>query len=220
MNNLKLRIIIISLLFVFGCSNSKFDNNKSTHLNINITSDHNLISNQNALEGIILGILDSNSHNTDQLKDTWVHSLSSRKTWPDKILVSVQEYKPLAIFNSRSFLTHKGNLIHPELTEIDINLVNLIGAEEDALYLYYISRDIQSQLNRLSTRLANVQLVNEGLIRAESSEGLILVFSKKDFRSQVERLEDFISFELTSGKLQKLQNIDFRYNNAIAVRFS
>jgi len=216
----KFNIILILCFFISGCSNSTSIGDAVNKSNINITSEHNLISNHIKLEEIILSILDSESEDLDQLKGTWVHTFNSRRIWPDKISINVEEYKPLAIFNDGSFLTHKGNLIFPDLTEIDIELVNLIGSEDDALYLYYLSRDIQSQLNRLDFSLSSLELVNEHLLRAISSEGLVLVFSKKDFRSQIERLEDFISLELTSGKLYKLQNIDFRYNNAIAVKFS
>ena len=42
-------------------------------------------------------------------------------------------------------------------------------------------------------------------------------FTKGDFRVQLERLEQFILFELNSGKIDNSRYIDLRYKNAIAV---
>ena len=50
--------------------------------------------------------------------------------------------------------------------------------------------------------------------------GTEYIFSQKEFRVQLERLEDYISFELNSGKGNHIRYIDFRYNNAIAVYYS
>ena len=69
-------------------------------------------------------------------------------------------------------------------------------------------------------KLEKMESKNNGLIEVTDDKGATFVFSKKDFRVQLERLEDFISFELSSGKLDRIRNIDFRYNNAIAVDFS
>ena len=44
-----------------------------------------------------------------------------------------------------------------------------------------------------------------GHIKATTTKGVILVFNVKDFRDQLERLEDFISFELISGRLDEIK---------------
>ena len=57
-------------------------------------------------------------------------------------------------------------------------------------------------------------------LKAKDDSGTEYSFSKKEFRVQLERLEDYISFELNSGKGNHIRYIDFRYNNAIAVYHS
>ena len=56
-----------------------------------------------------------------------------------------------------------------------------------------------------------------GYIKATTTKGVILVFNVKDFRDQLERLENFISFELISGRLDEIKNLDLRYKNGISV---
>ena len=49
------------------------------------------------------------------------------------------------------------------------------------------------------------------------NEGIKYSFTQRDFRVQLERLEQFILFELNSGMKDNIKYIDLRYRNAIAV---
>ena len=70
-----------------------------------------------------------------------------------------------------------------------------------------------------SATLLRMKINSEGYIKATSITGVSFVFSEKDFRDQLERLEDFISFELISGRLNHIKNMDLRYKNGISVLF-
>ena len=93
----------------------------------------------------------------------------------------------------------------------------MTGIENKKFQLLELSRNIQSQLNRYGENLAEVDLSPLGHIKATTTKGVILVFNVKDFRDQLERLEDFISFELISGRLDDIKNLDLRYKNGISV---
>ena len=68
--------------------------------------------------------------------------------------------------------------------------------------------------------ISSFELKNKDQLKAKDDSGKEYIFSKKEFRVQLERLEDYISFELNSGKINHIRYIDFRYNNAIAVYHS
>ena len=56
-------------------------------------------------------------------------------------------------------------------------------------------------------------------MEAIDSLGSKYSFTKKDFRAQLERLEDYILFELSSGSIDNIRYIDLRYKNALAVGY-
>ena len=122
--------------------------------------------------------------------------------------------------SNSNYLTHSGHIIFPEKTDITIDVLHIDAPDDETLEILYLSRDLQSLFNKLKRKLEKMESKNNGLIEVTDDKGATFVFSKKDFRVQLERLEDFISFELSSGKLDRIRNIDFRYNNAIAVDFS
>ena len=53
--------------------------------------------------------------------------------------------------------------------------------------------------------------------KLQDDYGTNYLFNKGDFRVQLERLEQFILFELSSGNKDQSKYIDLRYRNAIAV---
>ena len=92
------------------------------------------------------------------------------------------------------------------------------GATKDLLKLFNDSRLLQHQLNRFNEYLVNVK-TQQGYAEASTQSGLKIVFDQKDFREQLKRLEDFISFELLSGSLHNIRTIDMRYKNGVAIAF-
>ena len=223
MNKLNYILLILILNMVSGCSEPdgfNIEHNKD----INIFSKHAFISdhiqvNKRVLDFIELELLDLNS-NSEIFTNTWVHSFHYKKRWPNVLDIEIEEHQPFAKLSNSHYLTHSGHIIFPEKTDTTINVLYIDAPDDETLELLYLSRDLQSLFNKLKRKLKKIESQNNGLIEVTDDEGATFVFSKKNFRVQLERLEDFISFELSSGKLDHIRNIDFRYNNAIAVNFS
>ena len=214
---------IVFLFLSLGCSNY-MEEKKSTDINIVISSEHKILSNpelirekfQNLLNG---ENLDFNLLTDDLYKNTWIYAFQSKKRWPNRYDIKVKEHQPVAKWGEKNYLTHSGILINPSINDSYVHLVVLKGKESEKFLLLDISRQIQNQLNRYNETIKEVNLSSGGVLLISTEKGTELVFTKKDFREQLERLEDFISFELFSGKLNNIRNMDFRYNNGISILF-
>ena len=215
---------IVFLFLSLGCSNY-MEVKKSTDINIVISSEHKILSNpelirekfQNLLNG---ENLDFNLLTDDLYKNTWIYAFQSKKRWPNRYDIKVKEHQPVAKWGEKNYLTHSGILINPSINDSYVHLVVLKGKESEKFLLLDISRQIQNQLNRYNETIKEVNLSSAGVLLISTEKGAELVFTKGDFREQLERLEDFISFELFSGKLNNIRNMDFRYKKGIAVLFS
>ena len=215
---------IVFLFLSLGCSNY-MEEKKSTDINIVISSEHKILSNpelirekfQNLLNG---ENLDFNLLTDDLYKNTWIYAFQSKKRWPNRYDIKVKEHQPVAKWGEKNYLTHSGILINPSINDSYVHLVVLKGKESEKFLLLDISRQIKNQLNRYNETIKEVNLSSGGVLLISTEKGTELVFTKKDFREQLERLEDFISFELFSGKLNNIRNMDFRYKKGIAVLFS
>ena len=107
----------------------------------------------------------------------------------------------------------------PSINYSYIHLPLLKGRESDKFILLDISRQIQNQLNRYNKKVEEVNVSSGGYLKVTTEKGTELTFTTKNFREQLERLEDFISFELFSGKLNSIRYMDFRYNDGVSILF-
>ena len=215
---------IIFLFLSLGCSNYIEEKN-STDINIVISSEHKILSNPELVRAKFLHLLngeelDFNLLTDDLYKNTWIYAFQSKKRWPNRYDIKVKEHQPVAKWGEKNYLTHSGILINPSINDSYVHLVVLKGKESEKFLLLDISRQIQNQLNRYNETIKEVNLSSGGVLLISTEKGTELVFTKKDFREQLERLEDLISFELFSGKLNNIRNMDFRYKNGISVLFS
>ena len=215
---------IVFLFLSLGCSNYIEEKN-STDINIVISSEHKILSNPELIREKFLNLLngedlDFNLLTDDLYKNTWIYAFQSKKRWPNRYDIKVKEHQPVAKWGEKNYLTHSGILINPSINDSYVHLVVLKGKESEKFLLLDISRQIQNQLNRYNETIKEVNLSSGGVLLISTEKGTELVFTKKDFREQLERLEDLISFELFSGKLNNIRNMDFRYKNGISVLFS
>ena len=217
-------VFIIFLVLFLGCSNQMEEKN-SSDINISISSEHRILSNPEIIKENFLKLLNDEELDfsllTNELyKNTWVYAFQSKKRWPNRYDINIREHQPIAKWGEKNYLTHSGMLINPTSNNSSVHLVVLKGKESEKFLLLDISRQIQNQLNRYNDTIKEVNLSSAGVLLISTEKGAELVFTKRDFREQLERLEDFISFELFSGKLNNIRNMDFRYKNGISVLFS
>ena len=217
-----LKYILVPLILFFSFSCSKLEN-KIEDLDVNIYYEHSLISDYEVIRSDVSEMIKSEIIDIDSqlglFRNTWVHSFKSKKNWPESLEVKIKEHQPLAELFGGSYLTHTGHIIFPRKQEIEFDIVFIDGPDRDILDLFYLSRAIQTQLNRFNSRVVSFELLNNDLLKTITDSGVVIIFSRKSFQVQLERLEDFISFELNSGKLEDIRNIDLRYKNAIAVKY-
>ena len=214
-------IFFLTVIFALGCSQ-----NISESLNnpLVITSEREIISDLESLENNLFQSLNNSSAKNTSLEDIFEHSwLSSIKTdySLDKSLsVEIKEHHPIANIGRGRYLTQRGKSINPKGQFKKLSVISINGPENSISNLINLSRELQTKLNKLDLRVISFELQNKDQLKAKDDSGTEYIFSQKEFRVQLERLEDYISFELNSGKGNHIRYIDFRYNNAIAVYHS
>jgi len=215
-----LPLLLLSFLFL-GCTNDNYISSIDKE-RISLIFNHKAISNKEILLKDITNILLNDNFHLKQessiYKNSWVYELESRIQWPDKIEVRVQEHKPLAEIKDKGFLTQSGHIIFPDKSDINLDLLILDANEKEILKTFHNSRELQKQLNRFNEYLVKVKTL-QGYTEAITKSGLRIVFDQEDFREQLKRLEDLISFELLSGKLHDIRTIDMRYKNGVSISF-
>ncbi len=211
----------LALFLILGCSQ---DISESLSNPLVITSEREIISDLDSLENHLFQSLNKSSVQNisieDVFEDSWLSSIKTDYSIDRPVSVEIKEHHPIANIGRDRYLTQRGKSINPKGQFKQLSIISINGPEDSLSNLINLSRELQTKLNKLDLRVISFELRNKDQLKAKDDSGTEYIFSKKEFRVQLERLEDYISFELNSGKGNHIRYIDFRYNNAIAVYHS
>ena len=214
-------IFFLTVIMVLGCSQNISDSLKNPLV---ITSEREIISDLESLENNLYQSLNNSSAKNisleDIFEDSWLSSIKTDYSLDRPVSVEIKEHHPIANIGRERYLTQRGKSINPKGQFKQLSVISINGPKDSLSNLINLSRELQTKLNKLDLRVISFELRNKDQLKAKDDSGTEYIFSMKEFRVQLERLEDYISFELNSGKGNHIRYIDFRYNNAIAVYHS
>jgi cell division septal protein FtsQ len=208
-------LLIIFFALLFGCSNQKEANIDS----INFKISKEIISNFDQVKLQITNHLQNkNKYNKSEIfSNSWVSVIKATKTFDEELHIELKEHQPIASLDRGRFITQEGKIITPAGVNKSLKLVSIIGTDNDHLTLLDCIFSLQDILNLKGNSLVSIEHRGSGFMEAVDNESVMYRFNKRDFRVQLERLEELILFELNSGINDDIRYIDLRYKNAIAL---
>ena len=213
--------LLLSLMLILSCSQGIA---KPIEHSLVVTSDKEIISDLDFIESKLFNYINKSKSSTISIREifenSWLSSIKTNYALDQSVSIEIKEHHPIASLGQDKYLTQKGTLIHPKGQFKELKLLSIKGPEDSIGNLINYSRQLQTKLNQLDVRVISFELKNKDQLKAKDDSGTEYIFSLKEFRVQLERLEDYILFELNSGKRNHIRYMDFRYNNAIAVSYS
>lgn len=154
----------------------------------------------------------------------WVRKASVRREWPDKLIVTLEEHIPLGTWGENGeLLSTKGEIFIANLAEAEEDTALLefngpIGSEKEVLKHYLEFKDWFKKIG-LEPEEVNYSQRYAWLIKLDN--GLVVQLGRED-RSAVlkERVERLLQIypELASRLQGKIESVDLRYPNGLALR--
>lgn len=154
----------------------------------------------------------------------WVRRASVRREWPDKLVVTVEEYKPLGTWGE------DGKLIS---VQGDLFTANLAEAEEDGTLPEFngpagSEKEVVARYNDLRNWLAPVELVPQAVQLSSRyawsvklDNGMLVQLGREQTRetlkARVERLTGVYP-QLVARLQNRIETVDMRYPNGLALK--
>ena len=209
--------LVICASLIFSCS--KDYNLDSQSISIKYSKEG--ISHPSILEGKILSHLQKTDFTMEEelFLNSWISFFRTTSNLRNEVLVEVMEHKPVASLDNNRYLTQGGWIIEPERENKTLNLIQLIGKDKKLNHLLDVASSIQTTLNFGSNYIVKIEDKGINFLEATDNSGRKYKFTEENFRVQLERLEDFLLFELNSGISDDIKYINLRYKNALAVGY-
>ena len=144
----------------------------------------------------------------------WIAAASARRVWPDTLLIEITEQRPVAIYNDTQYLGLSGDLFEPP-KPVNEPLPRLYGALSETMQVYSHYGVFSDRLSDFS-KVISVSRGHDMGWQITLENGINVQLGRDDILGRLSRARDVLD-RLDGEKLAKLQEIDARYDNGVAL---
>lgn len=150
----------------------------------------------------------------------WVYQIKVNRRWPASLQLDVREEVPVARWGNSGLLNHEGDIFWPEQSEQYTQLPQLQGPSSNTGKIMSQYYDLNQMLRNIGLQVVGLNLEARGAWTLQLNNGVRLVVGREQI---VERLDRFI--KLYQSRLRndaeagRIEQIDIRYNNGLAVKW-
>lgn len=154
--------------------------------------------------------------NADLEKLHWVEQAEVRKTWPDTLVVSLSEYKPLAEWNGTELVAEQGSIFSKPGGKLPV-LPKFSGRAIQADDMVAFYRDAQPLFQSVGLGIAELHVSERDAWRVVLSDGLVLHVGRNDTASRLARFVALLPKIRREQTQKQLVHADLRYTNGFAL---
>jgi len=150
----------------------------------------------------------------------WVENVEARKQWPDRVVLLVQEYQPVARWNETELISDKITLFKIPLQGNLQNLQSLpkfSGSEKNIKQLWEFYQEANRDMAKLDFGIVEVILSERGSWHLALSNGAKVIIGKENPSI---RLQRFLSVLPRVGEgHNRFEYADLRYSNGFSIKW-
>lgn len=153
------------------------------------------------------------------LQQPWVAGIAVRRVWPDQILISVVEKKPIARWNNAGLLSDTGQLFNPPADTYPNNLPEFVGPDGQQITMAdYYSR-LNTTLAPLHFTIARLELTPSMSWTLTLNNGMKLTVGHKDILTRMDHFVKVYPKIINNKTASAIDYVDLRYSNGMAIKW-
>jgi cell division protein FtsQ len=148
----------------------------------------------------------------------WVFQVVVKRVWPGKLVITLQEQKPIARFNNQ-LLNGQGDLFGINAVKLPSNLPVFTGADGQQEILLQMYQQMQPILAPLNLTISLLALDARQSWQLKMNNGMVLLLGTAN---PVKRLQRFVSVyhQVAGENPQLVKYVDLRYAHGLAVKYT
>lgn len=152
----------------------------------------------------------------------WIKAVSIRRVWPDILQIAVTEQQPLAIWNRDSVINQAGELFVPVVDQFPEGLTEINGPEGMHQVLIKHYNTLLKMLVPLGLEIKDINVNKRRAMEVTLNNGVQLLMGRvRDEKESAAEMMRFVRAytEALAPKIDRVQVVDLRYTNGLAVRW-
>ena len=160
--------------------------------------------------------VDLQAINADLERLHWVENAEVRKKWPDTLVVSLNEYKPLAVWNGTDLVAEQGSIFHKPDGKLPV-LPKFSGRAIQSADMVAFYRAAQPLFQSVGLGIAELDVSERNAWRLVLSDGLVVQVGRNDTDSRLARFVALLPKIRREQAQKQLLHADLRYTNGFAL---
>lgn len=146
----------------------------------------------------------------------WIYRATVRRRWPDAVVVSIEEQRPVARWGLDGFLNHQGEYFPGTFDDRWADLARLEGPSGSEAAMTRRYQNLEALLASTGLQMVALQEDVLGQVTAELDNGSTLHLGADH---HIERLGRFVTLWRAQLADQPVLSVDMRYEHGAAVAF-
>ncbi|MBQ0756489.1 MAG: cell division protein FtsQ/DivIB [Amphritea sp.] len=150
----------------------------------------------------------------------WVYQVGVTRRWPAALYLQVTEEVPVARWGSDGLLNHEGDIFWPEQLSRYSGLPLLTGPSGNTAMMMSEYYDLNQMLRSAGLQLVELKLEARGAWTLILDNDIRIIVGRDQVVARLERFLKIYTQRLQAeAKAGRIEQIDIRYNNGIAVKW-
>lgn len=146
----------------------------------------------------------------------WVEEAGVKRVWPDSLVINIQEYKPMVVWNDHTAITAAGHFIKLDNAKILSSLPHFYGPEGKYEQIFAQWRKMGETLSKIDLKIVGMELAPRGAWQLTLSNGVIVRLGTQDVQSRLDRFVRAYS-KVLQMNASTIDYVDMRYTIGMAV---
>ncbi len=153
-------------------------------------------------------------------ENPWVYQVGVSRRWPAALYLQITEEVPVARWGGDGLLNHEGDIFWPDEAASYTSLPLLHGPSANTALMMSEYYDLNQMLRNAGLQLVELKLEARGAWTLILNNGIKVVVGRDQVVARLERFltvyQQRLQAEADAGRIEQ---IDIRYNNGIAVKW-
>ena len=149
-------------------------------------------------------------------KIEWVRKINVRRSYPNEIIIDIEEHTPILIWNNKMYINMYGEKFN--VSKIDKNIPILISDESriNEVFAYFQLFNEKISSRKLDFKITKIMENEIRSLTISLSSGINIQLGSKDVNNKIPLFFEIYK-SLNTRDLNKIRYIDMRYSNGFSV---
>ena len=149
-------------------------------------------------------------------KIEWVRKINIRRSYPNEIIIDIEEHTPILIWNNKMYINKYGEKFNA--SKIDKNIPILISDESriNEVFSYFELFNDKLSSRKLDFKITEIVENEIRSLTITLSSGINIQLGSKDINNKIPLFFEIYK-SLNTRDLNKIRYIDMRYSNGFSV---